>query len=108
MVTAVEAVTVLVVTVKLALLAPAATVTLAGTVAAPVLLLVSVTTAPPVGAAPLNVTVPCDVFPPTTLVGFTLMAESAVPLPAGVRVRNIRELQLARLVVPQGLGRAEL
>jgi hypothetical protein len=59
-----------VVTVKVALLAPAATVTLAGTVAAAVLL-ESETTAPPEGAALVNVTVPVDELPPTTLVGFT-------------------------------------
>jgi hypothetical protein len=69
MVTAVDAATALVLTVNVALVAPAATVTLAGTWAA-VLLLESATCAPPVGAGPLNVTVPIDEFPPTTLVGF--------------------------------------
>src|SRR5262249_55088194 len=71
MVTRVDAVTALLVTVNTALLAPAGTVTLAGTVATAVLLLVSVTTAPPEGAALVNVTVPCDVLPPTTLVGLS-------------------------------------
>jgi hypothetical protein len=71
MVTMVRLPTLLVVTWKLALVAPAATVTLAGTCAAAVLLLVSVTIAPPVGAAPLRVTVPVDELPPATLVGFT-------------------------------------
>ena len=44
--------------VNLALVLPAATTTLDGTVATPVLLLESVMTAPPEGAAPLRVTVP--------------------------------------------------
>ena len=70
MVAEVEAVTEVVVTAKLALLAPAGTVTLAGTVAA-VTLLESDTTAPPVGAALVRVNVPCDVAPPVTLVGFS-------------------------------------
>ena len=70
MIAEVKAVTVLVVTVKVALLAPAATVTLAGTVAAAALL-ESDTTAPPVGAALVNVTLPCDVPPPVTLLGFS-------------------------------------
>ena len=57
---------------NVALVAPAATVTLAGTVATAVLLLPSVTTAPPAGAALLNVTVPVEEAPPVTLVGFRL------------------------------------
>jgi len=58
-----------VVTVKEAMGWPAATVTLAGTCAAG-LLLTKVTTAPPVGATLLNVTVPVEEVPPTTEVGF--------------------------------------
>ena len=58
--------------VNVAVVAPAATVTLTGTVAAAVLLLDSATTAPPAGAAALNVTVPVDAVPPVRLVGFTL------------------------------------
>jgi hypothetical protein len=76
MVTGVEAVTALVLTVKVALVAPAATVTLVGTLAAP-LLLESITCAPPVGAGPLNVTVAVeDCVPPVTLVGFSATEES--------------------------------
>jgi hypothetical protein len=60
-------------TVKLMLVAPAGTVTLMGTWAAPVLLLDSATTAPPAGAGALKVTVPVDdCNPPTTLVGFNV------------------------------------
>ena len=62
----------LVVTVNVAVVAFAATVTLAGTWAAAVLLLDSVTTAPPDGARPFNVTVPVEEDPPTTEVGLTL------------------------------------
>jgi hypothetical protein len=70
MVTGVAAVTALVVTVNVALVAPAATVTLAGTAAADALL-DRETTAPPLGAAPLSVTVPVDDAPPLTLVGLS-------------------------------------
>lgn len=75
-VTGVLVVTVAVVAVNVALAAPAAIVTLAGTVAAAVLPLDRATTAPPVGAPLDSVTVPVDAFPPTTLVGFTVTAES--------------------------------
>src|SRR5258708_38710248 len=76
MLTVVEAATALVLTVNVALVAPAATVTLDGTLAAVVLLLESATTAPPDGAAPLNVTVPVeDCVPPITLVGFSASVE---------------------------------
>ena len=54
---------------KVALVLPAATVTLAGTVAAEVLLLDKEITAPPAGAGALRVALPVEVPPPTTLVG---------------------------------------
>jgi len=57
--------------VKVAVDAPDGTVTLAGIVADP-LLEDSVTSAPPVPAAPFSVTVPVAVFPPTTVVGDTV------------------------------------
>jgi hypothetical protein len=66
-----------VVTVKVAVVWVAATVTLAGTVAAAGVLLLSVTTAPPVGAGAPSVTVPCELIPPTTLVGFRLKEATA-------------------------------
>jgi len=66
----VDEATALVLTTNVALVAPAAIVTLGGMLAAP-LLLESATCAPPVGAAPLNVTVPVEEFPPATLVGFS-------------------------------------
>jgi hypothetical protein len=58
-----------VVTVKVADVLPADTVTLAGTLAAAVLLLVRLTETPPVGAAAFSRTVPVELLPPTTLVG---------------------------------------
>jgi hypothetical protein len=74
-VTPVFAVTAEVLTSKVALEAPAATLTLAGTETTDVLALPSVTTAPPLGAPPVNVIVPRDVVPPTTEVGLTLTAD---------------------------------
>ncbi len=59
---------------KLALVAPALTVTLDGTVATLVLLLESPTTAPPAGAGPLSVTVPVEELPPWTVVGLSVSA----------------------------------
>ena len=81
-----DAATALVLTVKDALVAPAATVTLEGTLAAVVLLLESATCAPPVGAGPLNVTVPVEEFPPVTLVGFSEIDERETD--AGVEERS--------------------
>lgn len=72
----VDAATALVLTVNVALVAPAATVTLEGTLATVVLLLESVICAPPAGAGPLSVTVPVEEFPPVTLVGFSESGES--------------------------------
>lgn len=63
----VGAATALVDTVKSARVDPAATVTVAGTVAAPTLL-ESDTSAPPAGAALVNLTVPVEAVPPVTLV----------------------------------------
>jgi hypothetical protein len=61
-----------VLTVNVALLAPAGMKTLAGTLAAP-LLLERVTCTPPAAAGALNVTVPLeDCQPPTTLVGLSV------------------------------------
>jgi hypothetical protein len=76
MVTGVDVVTALVLTVNVALLAPAPTVTVAGTVAVDVLLLERETTAPPVGAGPLSVTVPVEGDPPVTLVGVSVSEET--------------------------------
>jgi hypothetical protein len=73
-------------TVKVAVVAPAGTVTLGGTRAAS-LLLESVTIAPPAGAGPLRVTVPVeDCVPPITLVGFSV-SEETVGRGGGVTVR---------------------
>src|SRR5437867_1389294 len=55
-------------TVNVALMAPAGTVTLDGTLAAP-LLLERETRAPPLGAGPLSVTVPIEELPPVRLDG---------------------------------------
>src|SRR5207245_10841907 len=64
-----EAVTAFDVTLKVALVAPAGTVTLTGTVAGLVLLLESVTEAPAGGAAEVSVTVAVDESPPVTVDG---------------------------------------
>ena len=63
-------------TVNVALVAPAGTVALEGTLAAP-LLLSSATFAPPAGSGPLSVTVAVeDCKPPITLVGLSVSEES--------------------------------
>ncbi len=86
MVTVVDAATALVFTGKVALVAPAGTATLEGTLADP-LLIESASCAPPAGAGPLNVTAPVeDCAPPITLVGFSV-SEVTVGSDGGVTVR---------------------
>src|SRR5438477_11350445 len=77
MIATVPTVTIFVMTVNVAVVAPAATVTDAGTVAALRLLLVNATTAPPAGAAALSVTVPVLFAPPVRLPGFNVIEASA-------------------------------
>ena len=70
-------------TVNVADLAPAGMVRVRGTCATAVLLLASFTTTPPAGAGPLKVTVPCEGFPPLTVVGLSASEAServAVPV----------------------------
>jgi len=69
-------------TVKVAVVAPAGTITLEGAVATPVLLLVSMICAPPAGAGPLRVTVPVEESPPITAEGLSVSEERV----AGVTV----------------------
>ena len=76
MVSAVAVVTGLVVMAKVAVVAFAATVTDAGTVAALMLLLASVTSAPPAGAAAASVTVPVLPAPLVTDAGFSVTEAS--------------------------------
>src|SRR5207245_7706789 len=95
MVAEVDAATALVVIVNVTLVAPTGTVTLAGTVAAE-LLLDSATCAPPAGAGPSSVTVPVEllvaVLPLVTVVGVTSSEERR----AGLWVTE----RVARLVRP--------
>ena len=83
MLTPVDAATALVVMLNVALAAPAATVTLAGTDAAG-LLLESATCAPPAGAGPFSVTVPEAGLPPVRLAGLIASDE----ITAGNTVRE--------------------
>jgi hypothetical protein len=84
MVTAVADATAAVVAWNVALAWPCVTITLAGTVAALGLLLLTATSAPPAGAAALSATVPVEAVPAVTVLGFRLTLESvaagAVPV----------------------------
>jgi len=96
-------VTVLLVTVAVAAVFPAGTVRLAGTVATAVLLLESETIAPPVGAAPDKVTVACEVFPPTTVVGLSVIDESegggGTPFFVTVRLADLEAVPIRAVMV---------
>jgi hypothetical protein len=89
-VTVVEAATPLVVIVNVVLVLPAGIVTLDGTWAAVVMLLCSVTLAPPVGAAPFKVTVPVALLPPTTELGLRLIDDKVAALTVKVVMRVTR------------------
>lgn len=69
--------TVAVVMLKVAVVFPAATVTVEGTAALLELLLDKLTTNPPDGAGAVSDTVPTEVLPPRTVVGLSERAESA-------------------------------
>src|SRR6266403_6172636 len=84
-----------VLTLKVALVAPAGTITLEGTLAA-LLLLESATCAPPAGAGPLSVTVPVEGVPPITPVGLSVSEES-VGRGGGV---TVRVMVVVRVKVP--------
>ena len=83
------ALTVLVVAVKVAVVAPARTVTFAGTLTE-VWLLARLTSAPPDGAGVLRVTVPVELAPPRRLVGSSLSPVS----PSGLIV-NVAPIEVA-------------
>ena len=79
-VTGVALVTEFVVIVNCALVLPAGIVTFAGTLATDDDVVLSDTTAPPAGAAPVSVTVPWEVSPPTTLAGMTPSEDKAADM----------------------------
>ena len=99
-----------VVAVNVAVVAPEATVTLAGTVAAAVFEEESVTTAPDGGAFPSRVTVPVELVPPMTVVterpseisdaGFTVDIEPDAGLVARATPPTVEALRRD----PAGLG----
>jgi hypothetical protein len=84
MVTEVADATAAVVAWNVALGWPWTTITLAGTAAALVLLLLSKTSAPPAGAAALRVTLPVDAAPAVTVLGLRFILEIPVALDVAV------------------------
>lgn len=96
----VTASTALVVTVNVAVVAPAATVTLTG-VLEDVLSSDNVTTEPPAGAAPLRVTVPVEEVPPVTVTGLIVKFErvGALIVRAAVFVTPARIPETVTLVL---------
>ena len=66
-----------VVILKLAVVDPAVTIMLAGTGAFDGLLLLMAITTPPAGAGPVRLTVPCEIEPPATAEGVSVIDESS-------------------------------
>src|SRR5437899_6535801 len=95
----VEAVTEVVVTVKVALVAPAGTMMVAGTVAA-LELHDSVTVPPPLSAGALKVTVPVAAVPPTTLIGLNDTVERTGPGGGGGDAGGGFRFRAARANIP--------
>lgn len=83
-ITVVEVATTFVLIVNVAVVAPPATVTLAGTAAAPGLLLVRTMIVPPAGAALLRFIVPVEALPPATVVGLTVSVFRAAAVTCNV------------------------
>jgi hypothetical protein len=75
-----------VVIVNAALVLPAGTVTVDGALAANGVSLLSETATPPLGAAPVSVTVPWEMIPPRTLAGLTENELKAVGVTVSVAV----------------------
>ena len=92
MMTDVDVATALVLRLKLAVVPPGETVTLADTTTAG-LLLESVTCAPPAGAGPFSVTVPAEGLPPVTLAG--LRASEETIKAEGVTVSVARQSRMS-------------
>jgi hypothetical protein len=108
-VTGVEVETVAVVTVKVALVAPGATVTEPGTLATAALALDSVTTAPDAGAALVSVAVPCEAAPPVTLPGLSAIVDNAGPgggVPAALTVSDVAALRRRSPVIVTAVSEA--
>ena len=75
-----DVLTITVLTVNVAVVLPGGTVTLGGTDATFVLLLLRLTVAPPAGAAALSVTVPVEETPPVRAAGLSDTDETAIGL----------------------------
>lgn len=103
----VAAVTVFVVMVNVADVAPAATVTLAGTVPAAVGVDARAITAPPVGAALVRVTVPVTAKPPVTAATFVVIPDIAAAGGVTVTVAVPVELLVVAVMVAAVLAVTE-
>ncbi len=91
---------------KVALVEPAGTVTVGGTVTE-VSWADNDTTAPPVGAGPLRVTVPVVLLPPTTVLGLRVSAEAVTSVLVGLSTMVVdwvcppAEAEMVTVLVPQ-------